>query len=66
MKEDCSEAPNAKTSEATDNVNNKGKSGELYWISSGKKLWFYELANLLEKLTILSGQLYMFLKFLIL
>ena len=30
---------------------NKGKSGELYWISSGKKLWFYELANLLEKLT---------------
>ena len=30
---------------------NKGKSGELYWISSGKKLWFYELANLLKKLT---------------
>jgi len=29
MKEDCSEAPNAKTSEATDNVNNKGKSGDL-------------------------------------
>ena len=30
---------------------NKGKSGELYWISSGKKIWFYELANLLGKLT---------------
>jgi len=30
---------------------NKGKSGELYWISSGRKIWFYELANLLEKLT---------------
>ena len=30
---------------------NKGKSGELYWISSGKKTWFYELGNLLEKLT---------------
>jgi len=30
---------------------NKGKSGELYWISSGRKIWFYELANLLGKLT---------------
>jgi nucleoside-diphosphate-sugar epimerase len=30
---------------------NKGKSGELYWISSGEKTWFYELANLLGKLT---------------
>ena len=29
----------------------KGKSGELYWISSGKKTWFYELGKLLEKLT---------------
>ena len=29
----------------------KGKSGELYWISSGKKTWFYQLGNLLEKLT---------------
>ena len=29
----------------------KGKSGELYWISSGKKTWFYQLANLLEELT---------------
>ena len=32
-------------------IMNKGKSGELYWISSGTKTWFYELANLLEKLT---------------
>ena len=29
----------------------KGKSGELYWISSGKKIWFYKLGKLLEKLT---------------
>jgi len=29
----------------------KGKSGELYWISSSKKTWFYELGKLLEKLT---------------
>ena len=29
----------------------KGKSGELYWMSSGKKIWFYELGKLLEKLT---------------
>ena len=29
----------------------KGKSGELYWISSGKKIWFYELGKILEKLT---------------
>ena len=29
----------------------KGKSGELYWISSGRKIWFYELGKLLEKLT---------------
>ena len=32
-------------------IMNKGKPGELYWISSGKKIWFYELANLLGKLT---------------
>ena len=30
---------------------NKGKSGNLYWISSSKKTWFYELGKLLEKLT---------------
>ena len=29
----------------------KGKAGELYWISSGKKTWFYEFANILEKNT---------------
>ena len=27
----------------------KGKSGELYWISSGKKTWFYEFAKILEE-----------------
>tara|TARA_Y100001936_G_C16084189_1_gene680280 strand:- start:85 stop:1008 length:924 start_codon:yes stop_codon:yes gene_type:complete len=30
---------------------NKGKPGELYWISSGKKLWFKKLATLLQKFT---------------
>ena len=29
----------------------KGKSGELYWISSGKKTWFYEFGDVLEKTT---------------
>ncbi len=29
----------------------KGKSGELYWISSGKKTWFYNLGKYLKKLT---------------
>jgi UDP-glucose 4-epimerase len=29
----------------------KGKSGELYWISSGKKLWFYQLGQMLTNLT---------------
>ena len=29
----------------------KGKSGNLYWISSGKKTWFYELGKWLEELT---------------
>ena len=28
----------------------KGKAGNLYWISSGKKTWFYEIANWLEEL----------------
>ena len=32
-------------------IMNKGKPGELYWISSGRKIWFYELGKLLEKLT---------------
>jgi len=30
---------------------NKGKSGDLYWISSGQKTWFNQLGNLLEELT---------------
>jgi len=29
----------------------KGKPGELYWISSSKKTWFYNLGKQLEKLT---------------
>jgi nucleoside-diphosphate-sugar epimerase len=29
----------------------KGKSGDLYWISSGKKTWFYQFGELLEQLT---------------
>jgi nucleoside-diphosphate-sugar epimerase len=29
----------------------KGKSGETYWISSSKKIWFYELGKQLQKLT---------------
>lgn len=29
----------------------KGKSGNLYWISSAKKTWFYQLGNWLEELT---------------
>ena len=27
-----------------------GKPGELYWIASGKKFWFKDLAKLLQKL----------------
>ena len=29
----------------------KGKPGELYWISSGKKTWFKKFANILQKKT---------------
>lgn len=29
----------------------KGKSGELYWICSSKKTWFYQLGNQLEKIS---------------
>jgi len=36
---------------AIDKIIKKGKSGELYWIASGKKTWFYELANILRKET---------------
>jgi len=36
---------------AINKIMTKGKSGELYWISSSKKTWFYEIGNTLEKLT---------------
>ena len=32
-------------------IMNKGKAGELYWISSGRKTWFHNLGKSLEKLT---------------
>ncbi len=32
-------------------IMNKGKSGNLYWISSGKKVWFYQLGKWLTELT---------------
>ena len=32
-------------------ITTKGKSGELYWISSGIKTWFYDLGNWLEEMT---------------
>jgi nucleoside-diphosphate-sugar epimerase len=36
---------------AINQIMKKGKPGELYWISSNKKTWFYQIGNLLEKLT---------------
>ncbi len=30
-------------------ISKKGKSGELYWISSNKKTWFHKLGKILEK-----------------
>jgi len=36
---------------AIKNIMEKGKSGELYWISSGNKTWFYDLGTWLEELT---------------
>ena len=36
---------------AINTIIKKGKSGELYWISSNKKTWFYQLGKILEKLT---------------
>ena len=32
-------------------IMNKGKSGNVYWISSNKKTWFYQLARWLDKKT---------------
>ena len=34
-----------------DTILKKGKSGNLYWISSNKKTWFYQLGSWLEELT---------------
>ena len=34
-----------------DTILKKGKSGNLYWISSKKKTWFYQLGSWLEELT---------------
>ena len=36
---------------AINKIIRKGKPGELYWIASNKKTWFYQLGDLLEKLT---------------
>ncbi len=32
-------------------IMHKGKSGNLYWIASGKKTWFYEIGKWLKQLT---------------
>lgn len=34
-----------------DTILRKGRAGELYWIASGKKTWFYHLGNTLQKET---------------
>ena len=36
---------------AISTIMEKGKPGELYWISSGNKTWFYDLGSWLEELT---------------
>ena len=36
---------------AIERIIKQGKSGELYWISSNKKMWFYQIGEILEKLT---------------
>ena len=36
---------------AIKSIMEKGKSGELYWISSGNKTWFYDLGSWLEEMT---------------
>ena len=36
---------------AINQIIKKGKTGELYWISSNKKTWFYQIGSELEKLT---------------
>lgn len=37
--------------DAISTIIKKGTSGNLYWISSGEKTWFYQLGNWLEELT---------------
>ncbi|MGY5148936.1 MAG: GDP-mannose 4,6-dehydratase [Candidatus Nitrosopumilus sp. bin_68KS] len=37
--------------DAIEKIIRKGKSGELYWISSNKKIWFYEIGDLLQRVT---------------
>ena len=32
-------------------IMSNGKSGELYWISSGKKTWFYQIGNWLKQMS---------------
>ncbi len=34
-----------------DTIMNKGKKGNLYWISSNKKTWFHEIGSILEEKT---------------
>ena len=34
-----------------DTIMNKGKKGNLYWISSNKKTWFSEIGSILEEKT---------------
>jgi UDP-glucose 4-epimerase len=36
---------------AIDTILQKGKSGQTYWISSGRKTWFYQLGRILTQLT---------------
>ena len=36
---------------AVKTIMHKGQAGNLYWISSGKKTWFYELGDWLKELT---------------
>jgi UDP-glucose 4-epimerase len=36
---------------ALEKIMAKGRSGNLYWISSGKKTWFHEIGNMLEQKT---------------
>lgn len=34
-----------------ESIMKKGKSGNLYWVSSNKKTWFYQIGKWLEDLT---------------